>query len=448
MGRIIPWKELLQHNTEESLWTVIHGDVYDVTDFLNSGKHPGGDSLLQSGGKDATALFESTHVNAWVGDKTLKTLPVVGQIDTKTIPDEQNQYTYNSPFHVTLKKRVAKYFRDTNQNKHDHPVNYIKIVTTLAMYFYAWFQVMIVGNLWWFPVASFGFAQIGINIMHDAAHGGTSRNWRISKFFAYSMDMLGGSNLMWRMEHNMGHHIHTNMDNDPDTVSGFPIMRFQPVTEWKWWHEYQHIYTFAIYAIVAPRWALQDMFLKIPEEQHFNPREYEWKLFYFFKVFYVLWALVLPSFYIGWKATMFNWLITTATSSYFFALLFAPTHISADAEFPSEAENPEQHRTKDWATLQVTTATNYSVGGAVAFWFSGGLNYQIEHHLFPSICHPHYAAISPIVRKTCKEFGIPYTHHATWFEGVRAHHAHLYRMGQKPGSEGSKSKFAYPPKVE
>jgi linoleoyl-CoA desaturase len=298
---------------------------------------------------------------------------------------------------------------------------------------------MLKGRFWLIPFWGYFSGQVGIQVMHDGNHGSYSRFPLINKIAALSIDFMGGSSMIWRSEHNLGHHVHTNHDNDPDTTSGWPIIRFNPETGHKWWHRYQHIYGWLTYAFVAPRWYFNDFALmnNLPVEQQVDVPRSEWHWFWFFKVLFPLWMIVFPSFYIGFGKSVGYYLMMSTFSSYCFALQFAPTHISADADFlPSKISD-----CKDWATLQVHASTNYSVGGFLATWFSGGLNYQIEHHLFPSIAHPYYPEISHIVQDACVEFGVPYMSHTSWLAGFWAHYDHLYRMGQDPKSKESEGRF-------
>lgn len=295
---------------------------------------------------------------------------------------------------------------------------------------------MVCGKWLLVPVWGFFNAMVGIQIMHDANHGAFSRNKWVNSLMGFSLDFIGGSSLIWRSEHNLGHHIHTNHDNDPDTVSGWPLIRFNPTTGHRWWHQYQHIYVWFMYSVVAGRWYFNDFSLlsKLPPEQRIPHPAYEWTAFWFFKAAFPVWMLLWPAFSIGLGRAVLFYLLNSVVSSYWFALQFAPTHISVGAQFPEEAACDAM--TRDWATLQVQTSTNFSVGGFWATLISGGLNYQIEHHLFPSIAHPFYSSISPIVRQCCDEFGVQYTSHRSWFAGVQAHYQHLFRMGKVPDKSG------------
>ncbi len=346
---------------------------------------------------------------------------------------------------MAVKKRVYEWFQTQQLSRQDHWLMYVKFVFVMGGFLASWYSVMVLGKWHLIPVWGFFNAMVGIQIMHDANHGAFSRNKWVNWCMGLSMDFIGGSSIVWRSEHNLGHHIHTNHDNDPDTVSGWPVMRFNPTTGHRWWHRYQHVYVWFMYAIVASRWYFNDFALlgKLPQEQRVPAPAYEWRAFWLFKAAVPLYMMLWPVVSLGAGRAVLYYLLNSVVSSYWFALQFAPTHICVDAQFPEDAGGAGPG-TRDWATLQVQSSTNFSVGGFWATLVSGGLNYQIEHHLFPSISHPYYASISPIVQQCCSEYGVQYTSHASWFEGVRAHYRHLYRMGLPPGAAGSKRRV--PPK--
>jgi len=253
------------------------------------------------------------------------------------------------------------------------------------------------------------------------------------------MDFMGGSSIVWLHQHNIGHHPNSNRegtavghDIDPDTQSGAPIVRLSPGQPWRPHHQYQHIYVWVMFGAVTFKWSLNDF-------KAFFRRKYAMidmfeltrgdflqltvgKLVFFFYV-----ILVPLYFHPLWKViTMF--VLMMMSVSYWFVLMFSVNHMTAEAIFPSETDD------RDWARLQVLTATNYAVGSTLWTWLSGALNYQIEHHLFPSIPHTYLPLISPIVQKTCKEFEVPYKSYDSYFTAIHGHYLFLKHLGEKPST--------------
>lgn len=113
------------------------------------------------------------------------------------------------------------------------------------------------------------------------------------------------------------------------------------------------------------------------------------------------------------------------------SIVFQLAHVVEETTFPLAIQPPEKME-DEWALHQLKTTANFGTQSKFITWWAGGLNFQVEHHLFPKISHIHYPAISKIVKQTCRELGIPYLEHHTMREAIRSHIAHLKLMGHKP----------------
>ena len=114
-------------------------------------------------------------------------------------------------------------------------------------------------------------------------------------------------------------------------------------------------------------------------------------------------------------------------------MVFQTAHVVPETDFPLPDDQGEMETER--LTHQMTTTSNYAPKSKIFSWLIGGLNYQVEHHLFPNICHVHYKKISPIIRQTAAEFNIPYLTKTTFIDAVKAHHQmlrHLGRMETQP----------------
>ena len=113
------------------------------------------------------------------------------------------------------------------------------------------------------------------------------------------------------------------------------------------------------------------------------------------------------------------------------SIVFQLAHTVEGNTFPAphkETGNIEN----EWAIHQVETTANFAPRNKLAAWYQGGLNFQIEHHLFSNICHIHYPAISKIVEETCHELGISYVSYPTVRSAISGHYRFLREMGKKP----------------
>jgi len=267
--------------------------------------------------------------------------------------------------------------------------------------------------------------------MHDGNHGATSKNPMLSRFMGMFMDFMGASSFVWKHEHNIGHHQFTNSTLDPDSTSGFPILRYNPAQKWRKYHKWQHFYIWFAYLFVGLKWYVSDVVYAIKgyyrDMKMYKPSTEEVWVLILSKSSAVIWGFLVPVYFNG----IFYGIILSALSlglaGYCFALQFVVTHLADDVVFPEEYKQE-----KDWAKCQVLTTANYAMGSKIATWLSGGLNYQIEHHLFPTIAHVYLPEIAPLVQEICKEFQVPYFAHKSYWEALCHHYQHLKRMSISP----------------
>jgi linoleoyl-CoA desaturase len=283
-------------------------------------------------------------------------------------------------------------------------------------------------------------SHLGITISHDGCHGSYSKNKTITRLAASMMDLMGGSRLVWFMQHNIGHHPNCNRqgttsqaeDYDPDVRSGTPIMRFNEAQPWKPYHSYQHIYIWLLFAGVGVKWYINDIKAIFREKyltfDFFEITQEDRRLLIITKSMFVIYSFIVPIYLHGIVRGLALMLLFWSVTSYMFALNFAVNHLTEDNHFPREKDQP----IRDWAKLQVLTTSNFGTSNPVCSWITGGLNYQIEHHLFPGMNHVYLAQIAPIVKQTCKEYGLKYTDYPTYWDAVVAYHNHVRNLGTGP----------------
>jgi len=277
--------------------------------------------------------------------------------------------------------------------------------------------------------------HIGIQVAHDGNHGSYSKRPWITKLAAVSMDLMGASSVNWEIQHNVGHHPNSNRkgdyydeDYDPDAKSGHPFVRLTPNHPWQPMHRYQHIYIWALFSIVGLKWLYGDLralFLK----------KYQSFAYWDISTGLILWSLFCKALFISYTFGIFSYFYGVftgwwmfffflASQSYVFILMFGVNHLTEENIFPNE-----ESRERDWAKLQVRTASNFALKSRLWLWLSGGLNFQIEHHLFPSICHIYLPYIAPVVQQTCKEFNVPYSAYDTYWDALGSYYNHIKHLG-------------------
>lgn len=316
----------------------------------------------------------------------------------------------------------------------------VKSLIILTAYF-ATYGVLISGAVsgflaWLLVYLILGFttAVIGLAIMHDANHGAFSRKKWVNKLFGFSMNVVGASAFTWKIQHNVLHHTYTNVHGMDEDIQGRGLFRFSPDSPLRRIHRFQHVYAFFFYSMLTLSWTFVGDFARMARyrkmglvDQAKADYKKEMRILIASKVGYIGYMLVLPALISGfawWQAALgFVFLHMVAGLS--LSLIFQPAHVEESTTFYQPDENNKLPEA--WAVHQLLTTSNFAMSSRWFTWLIGGLNYQIEHHLFPHVSHIHYRKISKIVRRTAKEFGLPYNQRKT-FVGAVYHHVRLLRQ--------------------
>ncbi|ASS50320.1 MAG: fatty acid desaturase [Candidatus Fluviicola riflensis] len=345
-------------------------------------------------------------------------------------------------FFPTLKKRVDGYFSSHQIKKQGNSRLYIKAAILLTTYitpFVVMLTVPLSGGiqlaLW--SLMGFALAGIGMSVMHDANHGAFSKNKFINNMMGYTLNMLGGSVSNWKMQHNVLHHTYTNVAEMDEDIDDKLMMRFCPHSERKPYHRFQFIYVVFFYSILTLYWVtLKDFVQFFQYRKHHasseDKRSHTQKLIqiilmkigYFFVFFWL--PIGIAGLPVG--ITIWGFVIMQAIAGFILALIFQLAHTVEGTSHPLPNEIGVIEN--DWAMHQLQTTANFSRKNRFLSWYVGGLNFQVEHHLFPYISHVHYPQISEIVRATAEEHGVPYLENKTFFGAVSSHFRFLYQLGK------------------
>lgn len=340
------------------------------------------------------------------------------------------------PFLDQLQQRIDRYFTENQLNRWGDYRIYIKTAVFLlaAVSLYTWL-VFFTPSLWLAltacAVLGLVFAGIGFNVMHDSAHGSFSNIPWVNNLMSYSLNAMGGDVHLWKTKHNIIHHSFTNIEGYDDDIDIQPFMRLHKDQPRYKAHRYQHIYGFLLYAINYTLWVFYFDFKKYFSMKigATKIRKYKAKdhiSFWATKAIYVLLFFVLPFYFVGVGATLLGYLTMTVVCGLMIAIVFQLAHVVEGTDFPA----PQAQMGDEWAVHQINTTSNFAVNNKLVHWYTGGLNHQVEHHLFPRISHVHYPALNKIVKETCAAFQITYNEHPTVMQAVRSHVAHLRHIGR------------------
>ncbi len=284
--------------------------------------------------------------------------------------------------------------------------------------------------------AGLGMAGIGMGVMHDAIHGSYSKNQQVNKYLGYTMNLIGANATVWKIQHNVLHHTYTNIDAADDDINAPFFLRFSPHAKRYWLHKYQHLYVWIFYGLSTLSWITTKDFVRINRYRKlgFFSKKNEFRnsviTVVAWKLFYYSYALVLPLIMLP----IAPWVVLLAFASMhcvtglLISLVFQTAHVMPGVDFPLPDDGGLI--ANDWTIHQLATTSNYSPKSRFFSWLIGGLNYQVEHHLFSNICHVHYKKLSQIVSETAKEYGVPYHTKKTFFAALRDHAQMLYQLGR------------------
>jgi linoleoyl-CoA desaturase len=271
-------------------------------------------------------------------------------------------------------------------------------------------------------------------VQHDANHGAYFRQRRHNHLLGWTADaFLGFSSYAWRVKHNVAHHTYTNIDGHDDDITQMPIARLTPSQATRPWYRFQQYYIWPMYTLMGLRWqTVGDIAAfargRIGESALRAPRGWHLAGVIAGKAIFVAWAVVIPLLVYPWWAVLATYAIFTMTTSLIMATTFQLAHCVEEASFASADEVRAERPV--WAVQQVETTVDFCPRNAVLTWALGGLNFQIEHHLFPLVPHTHYPKIAEIVRRNCAKHGVRYASQPSLWAALRSHFLHLRTMGR------------------
>ncbi len=340
-----------------------------------------------------------------------------------------------------LRKRVDAYFKDNKISKFATVGMKVKTVFMISLYYVPFILILtgvayngaFVLAMW--AVMGLGMSGIGLTIMHDANHGAYSKKPRVNNLLGYTMNLLGAYHITWKIQHNVLHHTFTNVHQTDEDISN-EVMRFSPNEKRKSGYRLQMIYSIFLYGLLSLHRLISKDFEQLSRYSKLNLLSgqgltFKRALLYsiLIKIGYYGLMLVLPMLILpmAWWVTLVGFLLMHYVSGIILALVFQAAHITDETEFFKVDESGTMENS--FAVHQMKTTTNFGTKSKMLTWFVGGLNHQVEHHLFPSICHVHYSAISKIVEQTAKDHDVVYNNEPTFFTALRSHFKFMNKLG-------------------
>jgi len=346
-------------------------------------------------------------------------------------------------FIIELRKKVNDYFEQNNISKYGNPSIIVKSVLMIILYILP-FILMISGVIVSIPgilicwiIMGIGMAGIGMVLMHDANHRTFSKNQTTNKWLSKSLYLLGGFPPTWRYQHNTLHHGFTNIDGYDEDINPVGILRFSPNKPLYKIHRFQQWYAWGFYCLMTLAWATRKDFrqlirykkeeVPLSKNNKYNQLMVDLTIskILYYVIFLVIPIIILP---IAWYWTLLLFLTMHFLSGLILSAIFQTAHVMPSSEYPLPDE--EGNLENNWAIHQLLTTTDYAPKSRIFSWLIGGLNYQVEHHLFPNISHVHYKKISQLVKDTAYKYNLPYYVQGNFFLTVYSHFKMLKMLGR------------------
>lgn len=347
----------------------------------------------------------------------------------------------NSSFFKTLRARTDAYFKDNNISPAGNLELYTKTAILLLVFSFSYITLVfftpgsLIISLGLSMLLGLCLAVMGFNIMHDGAHGSYSHSKKVNDAMALTLNFMGGNAYLWKQKHNINHHTYTNVEGVDDDIDIKPFLCIHADQKQYWIHRFQHIYALFIYGLSYLSWVFfkdyQKYFTgrassnteypKMNRGQHLN--------FWISKLIHYSVFIAIPLWMLGWQATLVGYLTMSVVTGFMLAVVFQLAHVVEETNFAAP-EGDSLQLEHEWAVHQLQSTANFGTSSRGLNWLLGGLNFQVEHHLFPRISHVHYPQINKIVRQTCQEYGIAYHEYPSMLGALRSHLKHLKQIGQ------------------
>jgi linoleoyl-CoA desaturase len=347
-------------------------------------------------------------------------------------------FTPSSAFHAALKRRAASALLERGLPAHGGSRILLKAALILALLVGSYLALLFWAEAWWeVALSAFLLSQaivlVGFNVMHDAGHASFSNRQWVNRLMSRSLDLVGGSSVLWRVKHGILHHSYTNLDELDDDIDTNGLLRLHPSQPHRPYHRYQTLYALPLYSLLALHWMISDFseFFggRVGRHTIGRPSLRETLIFLAFKLNFFLLAIVLPLALRPWQGVLAVGLSIQLVVGFTLALVFQLAHAVDVVDRPVPTTDT-QRLADEWSVHQLRTTADFSADNAWVSWYCGGLNRQVEHHLFSRISHVRYRHLLPVVEKTCREFGVRYRSYPTLLAAIRGHLRLLSALGR------------------
>ena len=350
----------------------------------------------------------------------------------------------STKFFKTLNKRINDYFKENQLKKTGNWKLYLKTIIMFSIFLIPYFLILNIDMSQWLQllltvVIGIGMAGVGMNVMHDGNHGSFSSKKWVNNLMGSSIYILAGNAFNWKVQHNVLHHTYTNIQGHDEDIDAGRVIRFSKHADWHKMHKYQQYYSVFLYGLLTINWAITTDFKQLYQYlkrglsygKAPNPAT-QWTILAISKIIYVLIWIVIPILVLSlaWWKILIGFFVMHYVAGLILSVTFQLAHVMPSTDMP--LPDKEGNMKNTWAIHQLFTTANFAPKNKIVGWFTGGLNRQIEHHLFSHISHVHYKELAKIVKKTAQEFNLPYNEYKTTRKAIALHFQQLKELGKNP----------------
>lgn len=351
------------------------------------------------------------------------------------------------PFQQALQIRVEERLAALGRTRYGAARLYFK-TAVIVLWAGLSYAGLLAADRWWqsLPLAAslgLALAAIGFNVGHDGNHGAGSPSKLVNRSLGALFDLLGGSSYVWRFKHNVLHHSYPNVNGLDDDIDLGPLCRMSRHQPHLPHHRLQHLYMWVLYAFIVPKWQFLDDFSavikgRIGETPFPRPRGVDLAVFIAGKLAFFGWAFLLPAQLHPLPTVLLFYGIVVAVQGLALSVVFQLAHSNDATEsfavpgIPGIPGDTGGDPESEWAVHQIETTANFARRNRLLTWYVGGLNHQVEHHLFPRISHVHLPLIADEVAQVCREHDVRYREYPSLTSAIVSHFRWLRDLGVPP----------------
>lgn len=332
--------------------------------------------------------------------------------------------------------RVNNYFKENNLSKKGNWKLFSKAIFFFVGFWVIWclliyVELPVLLRILLCPIEAFFASGIGFCIMHDGNHGAFSDSALLNKTASATSECLGVSSGIWDKKHDSVHHDGVNVLGVDEDIEARPLLRMHEGQKWYRIYKYQHYYWPFAYSLLYLVWPLKDFYKYFSGKVMGERLRFKFAdhlLFWGGKIFFGVMLVAIPIHQVGFHQWLVGFLSFAMPLGFLLSVVFQPAHVVRGVK----NSTIEEAQYGDSTEHQISHTANFAPKNKFITWWIGGLNYQIDHHVFRMISHVHYPVIHKILKAVCDEYNFPMVILPTARAALVSHIGKLKDLSKRP----------------